>query len=113
MKKALPSIITSRKWKAKRVVENAESALKMKEIIGTVTNGRAGIGLHPQRWWSQESTIDKRKMVPEEIHHIYLEEVRPFATAVGQRKQGTGTKWESAKDRIVTWDDLKHMEPKN
>ena len=46
----------------------------------------------------------------EEIHH--LEEVRHFATAVGQRKQCAKTKWESAKDRAVTWSDLKRMEPK-
>ena len=49
-----------------------------------------------------------RKIVSEEIHHF--EEVRCFATAVGQRKQGTWTKWENAKDRAVTWSDLKHME---
>ena len=46
----------------------------------------------------------------EEIHH--LEEVRHFGTAVGQRKQGAWTKWKSAKDRAVSWSDLKHMEPK-
>ena len=32
--------------------------------------------------------------------------------AVGQRKQGAWTKWENAKDRAVTWRDLKHMDPK-
>ena len=42
-------------------------------------------------------------------YNNHLEEV---ATAVGQRKQGAWTKWESAKDRAVTWRDLKHMEPK-
>ena len=82
----------------------------MKEIIGTVANGKAGLRLHPQRWWSKESTVNRRKMVSAEIHH--LEEVRRFATAVGQRKQGAWTKGESAKDRAVTWSDLKHMEPK-
>ena len=49
-------------------------------------------------------------MVSEEIHH--LEEVRRFATAVGQRKQGAWTKWENAKDRAVTWRYLNIMEPK-
>ena len=49
-------------------------------------------------------------MVSEEIHH--LEEVRHIVTVVGQRNQGTLPKWESAKDRAVTWSDLKHMEPK-
>ena len=81
----------------------------MKEIIGTMANGRVGLGLQTQHWWSKESTIN-REMVSEEIHH--LEEVRRIATAVGQRKQGAWTKWESAKDRAVTWGNLKHMEPK-
>ena len=108
VKNAQPPVITGRKWKAKIAVENAESALRMKEIIGTVANGKAGLGLHPQRWWSKESRLNKRKMVSEEIHH--LEEVRRFATAVGQRKQGAWTKWESATDRAVTSSDL--MRPK-
>ena len=94
----------------KIAVENAGSALRMKEIIGTVANGKAGLGLHPQSWWSKESTANRRKMLSEEIH--YLEKVRRFATAVGQRKQGACTKWENAKDRAVTWRDLNIMEPK-
>ena len=49
VKNAQPSVITDWKWKAKIAVENAESALRMKEIIGTVANGKAGLGLHPQR----------------------------------------------------------------
>ena len=71
---------------------------------------KAGLRLHPQNWWSKESTGNRRKMVSEEIHH--LEEVKCFATAVGQRKLGAWTKWEGAKDRAVTWRDLKHIEPK-
>ena len=58
VKNALPSVITGRKSKAKIAVENAESALRMKEIIGAVANGKAGLGLHPQRWWSKESTAN-------------------------------------------------------
>ena len=74
VKNTKPSIITSQKWKVKIAVENAGLALKMKEISGAVANRRAGCGLHPQRWLSKESKINKRKMVSEEIHHI--EEVR-------------------------------------
>ena len=59
VKNAHPSVITGWKWKAKIAEENAESALKRKEIIGTVTNGRSGLGLHPQWWLSKESTINK------------------------------------------------------
>ena len=86
VKNAQAPVITGRKWKAKTAVENAELVLKMKEIISTVENGRADLGLHPQRWWFKESTINKRKMVLEEIHH--LEKVRRIAIAVGQRKHG-------------------------
>ena len=86
VKNAQPSVITGRKWKAKIAVENVESALRMKEIIGPVANGKSGLGLHPQSWWSKESIANRRKMVSEEIHN--LEVVKRFATAVGQRKQG-------------------------
>ena len=49
-------------------------------------------------------------MVSEEIRP--LEEVKSFATTVEQRKQAALTKWQSAKDRAVSWSDLKYMEPK-
>ena len=76
-----------------------------------MANGRVGLNLYSQRWWFKESTINKRKMVSEEIHH--LEEVWHVATAVGQRKQGTWTKWENTKDSAVTWVDLKHIKHQN
>ena len=50
VKNAQPFIITSWKWKAKIAVENAESALKLEEIISTVVNRRAGLSLHTQHW---------------------------------------------------------------
>ena len=84
VKNAQPSIITGRKRKSKLAVENAESAVKIKEIIGTVANGRAGLGLHPQCWWSKESTINKRNR----------------AHVPSGRMQKTA----------VIWGDLKHME---
>ena len=61
VKNAQPSVITGRKWKAKLAVENAEVALRIKEIIGTVANGKAGLGLNPQRWWSKESKARQQK----------------------------------------------------
>ena len=70
VKSAQPAIITGRKWDAKYAVETAESPLKMKEVIGSVATERAGLGLHPQRWWSKETTMNKRRMVSEEIHHF-------------------------------------------
>ena len=48
-------------------------------------------------------------MVSEEIYNT--EELTHIATAEKQSKLGAWTKWESTKDRAVTWGDLKHMEP--
>ena len=50
VKSAQPAIITGRKWNPKHAVETVESSLKMKEVIGSVATGKAGFGLHPQRW---------------------------------------------------------------
>ena len=69
VKSAQPAIITGQKWSAKYTVKAAESSLKMKEVICSVAPGRAGFG-HPQRWWSKETTKNKRRMVSEEIHHF-------------------------------------------
>ena len=77
VKSAQPAIITGRKWNAKHAVETAESSLKMKEVIGSVVTG---FGLHPQRWWSKETTKNKRRIVSEEIHDF--EESKRLAIAV-------------------------------
>ena len=75
VKNTQPSVIIGCKWKAKNCCRKCR--------IRPVANGRAGLSLHPQHWWSKESTINKRKMVLEEIHH--LEKVSRVAW----------TKWES------------------
>ena len=110
VKSAQPAIITGRKWNAKHVVETAESSLKMKEVIGSVATGRDGFGLHPQKWWSKETTKNKWRMISEEIHDF--EESKRLAIAVAQPKQGAWTRWENTKDRTITWSDIKQMEPK-
>ena len=56
VKSAQPAIITGGKWNMKYVAETAEFSLKMKEVISWVVTGRAGFGLHPQQWWSKETT---------------------------------------------------------
>ena len=53
---------------------------KIKEIMGTVVNGRASLGFHLRRLWFKESTINKRKMVAEKSYH--LEEVKHIAPGV-------------------------------
>ena len=49
-------------------------------------------------------------MVSEEIHHF--EESKCLTIAVAQPKQGAWTRCENIKDRTITWNDIKQMEPK-
>ena len=94
----------------KNAVETAKSSFKIKEVISSVATGRAGFVLHPQWWWSKETTKNKQRMISEEIHHF--EESKCLAIAVAQPKQGAWTRWENIKDRTITWSNIKQMEPK-
>ena len=89
VKSAQPAIITGQKCNTKYAVETTESSLKMKEVIGSVATGRADFGLHPQRWWSKETTKNKQRMVSEEIHHFEVS--KRLTIAVAQPKQGALT----------------------
>ena len=110
VKSGQPAIITGRKWNAKHAVETAESSLKIKEVIGSVSTGRAIFGLHPKKWWSKETTKNKQRMVSEEIQDF--EESKRLVIAVAQPKYGAWTRWENTKERTITWSDIKQMEPK-
>ena len=90
--------------------EESDQIYSAKYIIVSVATGRAGLGLHPQRWWSKETTKNKRRMVLEEIHHF--EENKRLAIAVAQPKQSAWTRWENPEDRTITWSDIKQIEPK-
>ena len=79
-------------------------------IIGIVVNGRKGVDILPQRRFYKQSPINKRKMVPEEIHHF--KGFSRITTVVRQVKQGAWIKWKIAKDIADIWSDHKHMEQK-
>lgn len=44
---------TGRKWKAEKVVEEAESHLRQKALVGVLTTGRADLGYFPKTQLSQ------------------------------------------------------------
>ncbi|XP_052281123.1 uncharacterized protein LOC127878636 [Dreissena polymorpha] len=74
---------TGRKWSASQAVSQAESILRHKDIVGTTTEGRQGLGMiKPQRW----STADKRErsqMVQKEIRASEEESRRARSVEMG------------------------------
>ena len=106
---AQPEISSGKKWEVANGVEEAESRLRLKEVVGAVQQDRCGIGWKEHRWWSKESERGRREMVTEEIRK--MEEEKRMAKAVSQSQQGAWTTWEEAADRNISWASLRSMEP--
>jgi hypothetical protein len=99
---------TGRKWSASRAVQQAESRLRHKDIVGTTAVGRQGLGTTSTQRWSTASDVEKRKMIQNEIR-LSEEETRK-ARAVELGLQGAWTRW-STTERKLTWADLWQYEP--
>ena len=58
---------TGRKWKAEQAVKEAEARLRHKDIVGTVAQGRQGLGCVTRSSWRLASTEEKRDLVQQDI----------------------------------------------
>ena len=70
VKNTQPDVKTGRKWSAETVVEEAESRLKHKEMVGSVQVGRQGLGWTRHTWWSS-ANYERRKLVSQELRAKY------------------------------------------
>jgi len=109
VKNTQPAVKTGTKWVAEKAVEEVESRLKHKQIVGAVQVGRQGLGWTRHTWWSSANDKERRQLATQEIREV--EEEKRLATAVGQVKQGAWTRWESVDQRNVSWRVLWEMEP--
>ncbi|XP_059199347.1 uncharacterized protein LOC131979398 [Centropristis striata] len=100
---------TGRKWRAVDAVQQAESRLKHKAILGTVAQGRAGLGSQPATRFDRASGRERQRLVQEEVR-ASVEEERT-SRAVAMRQQGAWMKWEQAMERSVTWKDIWQWNP--
>ena len=101
-------IRTGRKWKAEEAVAEAESRLRHQDLVGTVAQGRLGLGCVTRSSWKSANTAERRKLVQEEVRK--KEEESRQAQAVTMRKQGSWLHWEAALGRKLNWNDLWRME---
>ena len=54
-------IRTGRKWSAAEATQEAESSLRIKEIMGVTQTGRAGLGSTTHQFFSKVSLKEKKK----------------------------------------------------
>ncbi|KAK0156516.1 Retrovirus-related Pol polyprotein from type-1 retrotransposable element R2 [Merluccius polli] len=106
---AAPILATGRKWTPLAATEQAKAALRHKDIVGRVQEGRSGLGLGTSTpAWSKATTSQRRQLVVQEIRQE--EEARRCAQAVAQAKQGQWMAWEGVEKRKITWKELWEME---
>jgi hypothetical protein len=99
---------TGRKWNASEALKEAESRLEHQDIVGTVAQGRLGLGCVTRASWKSASTKERRELVQTEIRK--KEEEKRLAGAVAMRKQGSWTNWEGARSRKLNWNNIWKME---
>lgn len=67
VQKANIMVKKERKWKASRALREAEEHLQHADIMGTVTQGRLGLGVITRASWKKAKAKDCRGMVQDEI----------------------------------------------
>ena len=63
----LPAVKTGRKWSASTAVAEAESSLKLKDIVGANQLDRHVIGHSHAQLWFPSSAMERRELVVKEI----------------------------------------------
>ena len=89
------------KWSPVKAIEDAESRLRISDIVGTVAQGRKGLGNYKRTAWSKADDVTKRKMVEDEVRKAEEEERRVRATEQG--KQCAWVSWDDTESRKPSW----------
>ena len=100
---------TGRKFRAQEGLEQAESRLRHKALVGTLAIGRAGLGAIPQPRYDRAQGKERRDLVLEEVR-AGVEDVRT-SRMVSMRQQGASSRWEGTLERKLTWNDIWKAEP--
>ncbi|XP_056097411.1 uncharacterized protein LOC130076370 [Rhinichthys klamathensis goyatoka] len=100
---------TGRKWRAAVAVDDAESRLRQRVLVGSVAHGRAGLGSRRTPRYDKAEGKERRSLILEEVR-AGVEEKRACQMA-GMRQQGAWTRWERTVERKVTWTELWKAEP--
>ncbi|KAL3970378.1 polycystin 1L2 [Sarotherodon galilaeus] len=92
-------IRTGQTWRAAEAVDIAVSRLQQRVLVGTVAQGRAGLGNSRTPNYDKAQGKERRLLILEEVQMVQL------------RQQGVWTRLEQAVERKVTWNELWKAEP--
>ncbi|XP_060589724.1 uncharacterized protein LOC132744948 [Ruditapes philippinarum] len=99
---------TGRKWSVKQAVDQAESSLKLQDIVGTTNKSREGLGIRFKQRWRDSDKVERRSMVQIELRTA--EDETRSSRSVQLGSQGSWMKW-NLPERQLTWQELWSYEP--
>ena len=91
-------VITGRKWKAAKAVDEATSSLKLKDIAGIANIGREGLGWNKRQYFNKSRGKDRRDLMIKEVRQREDEARGVRMTRRGQ--QGGWMRWEVPQRKI-------------
>ncbi|KAL1258940.1 hypothetical protein QQF64_009517 [Cirrhinus molitorella] len=94
---------SGRKWAISTAIDQAESSLRTKDIIGNPCIRRQSLETAHFQQWSKSTPRKKRTMIKKEVRN--LEEEGRRAKSIKLTTQGAWTKWNLPK-RTITWSEL-------
>ena len=100
---------TGRKWKVVQELKTAESRLRIKTIIGTIADGKKGLGYEKGPNLSKVCGKERRALLLKEVKTG--EEEKRLTKMVGMGQQGAWTKWTNVEQRKFSWNDLWRADP--
>jgi hypothetical protein len=98
-----------KKWKASEAVEEAESRLKHKNLVGAVWIGRQCLDMTPSVQWKKANKKERRKLVQKKSERLRKMIYRQ-KRAEGMQQQGAWIRWEGTQGRRVTSQDIWKLE---
>ena len=94
---------TGWKWSAITSVDQAESMLYLRDIIGNMNTRRQGVGTSHFQQWSKASAAERDTMVQVEVRCTEEDHRKARSTELG--KQGAWMKWDLPEQEL-TWAEL-------
>ena len=91
------SVNSRRKWQAGKALDEAERRLRQSDLVGTVTNGRLGLGCITRARWKNASEDSSRELVQLEVRQ--QEEENRKTKAVKLKAQGSWLQWENTRSK--------------
>lgn len=100
---------TGKKWRTADAVQQAETWLRHKAVLGTMVQVKDGFGSQTAIRYKSASGRERQRPVQQEVR-ASVEEERS-SRAVAKRQQGAWMKWEQATDWHITWKDIRQWNP--